>query len=62
MALLVLDIYSHAIGLSPKIDDLLLAMKSKVQEEVRQSMTACRIGGMVGMLVGGGGGEQVVRS
>ena len=59
MALLVLDMYGHAIGQSPMIDGLLKDMRQKVNVEVKQSMAALRIGGMVGMLVQGAGGEGV---
>lgn len=43
--------YSHAIGQSPVIDGLLRDMRLKLNGEVRQSMMALRISGMVGMLV-----------
>ena len=59
VALLVLDMYGHAIGQSPMIDGLLKDMRQKVNVEVKQSMAALRIGGMVGMLVQGAGGEGV---
>ncbi|KAF8429733.1 WD40-repeat-containing domain protein [Tirmania nivea] len=59
VALLVLDMYGHAIGQSPMVDGLLRDMRQKVNIEVKQSMTALRIGGMVGMLVQGAGGEGV---
>jgi len=59
VALLVLDMYGHAIGQSPMIDGLLRDMSQKVNVEVKQSMTALRIGGMVGMLVQDAGGEGV---
>jgi len=47
----VLDLYGHAVGQSPMIDGLLRNMRQKVNGEVKQSMTALRIGGMLGMLV-----------
>ena len=59
VALLVLDMYGHAIGQSPMVDGLLRDMRQKVNVEVKQSMTALRIGGMVGMLVQGAGEEGV---
>ena len=43
--------YGHAIGQSPVIDGLLRDMRLKLNMEVRQSMMALRISGMVGMLV-----------
>ena len=55
VSLLVLDMYAHAIGQSPVIDELLRRFREKVRGEVEHSMMACRIGGMVGMLVGGTG-------
>ncbi|KAI5808055.1 WD40-repeat-containing domain protein [Peziza echinospora] len=55
VAMLVWEMYAHAVGQSPVVDELLVRMKNKVREEVGQSMLACKIGGMVGMLVGGGG-------
>ena len=43
--------YGHAIGQSPVIDGLLRDLRLKLNAEVRQSMMALRISGMVGMLV-----------
>lgn len=43
--------YGHAIGQSPVIDGLFRDLRLKLNAEVRQSMMALRISGMVGMLV-----------
>lgn len=59
VSLLVLDMYGHAIGQSPMIDGLLRDMRQKVGVEVKQSMTAHQISGMVQMLVQGSSGEEI---
>ena len=55
-ALVLLDMYAHAVGQSPVMDEMLRELARRVRGQVELSMVASRIGGMVGMLVGGAGG------
>lgn len=51
VALLILDMYSHALGQSPEFDGLVKKLHERVNNEVENSKMACQTKGMLGMLL-----------